>query len=95
MTIHVRHQAKMVHCQQLDQDKAEVDDKPWYHDIKKYLEEGVYSQGATENDKRTLRRLVADFFPSGTILYKRSTNLTLLRCVDDQEARGIREEVHE
>ncbi|RDY11702.1 hypothetical protein CR513_03583, partial [Mucuna pruriens] len=34
MTIHVQHQ--------LDRDEPEVDDNPWYHDIKKYLEEGAY-----------------------------------------------------
>ncbi|RDY11703.1 hypothetical protein CR513_03584, partial [Mucuna pruriens] len=40
-------------------------------------------------------RVVVGFFLSGTILYKRSADLTLLRCVDDQEAKGIVEDVHE
>ncbi|RDX83081.1 Gypsy retrotransposon integrase-like protein 1, partial [Mucuna pruriens] len=48
-----------------------------------------------EEAKRTLRRLVAGFFLSGVILYKRSANLILLCCVDDQEAQEIMEEVHE
>ncbi|RDX67934.1 hypothetical protein CR513_53135, partial [Mucuna pruriens] len=39
------------------QDEAKADNQPWYHDIKKYLEGGAYLSGATENDKRTLRRL--------------------------------------
>ncbi|RDX63373.1 hypothetical protein CR513_58202, partial [Mucuna pruriens] len=82
-------QAKLAHYQQLDRDKAKVDDKPWYHDIKEYLENGAYF------DKRALRRLAASFFLSETILYKRSTDLTLLCCFDDQEAKGIMEEVHE
>ncbi|RDX70003.1 Gypsy retrotransposon integrase-like protein 1, partial [Mucuna pruriens] len=51
--------------------------------------------GATQNGKRTLRRLAADFFLSGPILYKRSADLTLLHCMDDQEAKEIIEEVHE
>ncbi|RDX74645.1 Pol polyprotein, partial [Mucuna pruriens] len=55
----------------------------------------VWHQGATENDKRTLRKLATGFFLNGSILYKRSTDLTLLHCVDDQEAKEIIEEVHE
>ncbi|RDX78855.1 hypothetical protein CR513_40796, partial [Mucuna pruriens] len=47
---------------------------------------GCLSPGAMENDKRTLRRLAVGFFLSGVILYKRSADLTLLRCVDDREA---------
>ncbi|RDX61185.1 hypothetical protein CR513_60607, partial [Mucuna pruriens] len=66
-----------------------------YHDIKGYLEEGAYLLGATENDKRTLRRLVVGFFISSAILYKRSTNWMLLYSIDEQEAKGIMEEVHE
>ncbi|RDX82477.1 hypothetical protein CR513_36716, partial [Mucuna pruriens] len=41
------------------QDEVEVDAKPWYYDIKGYLEKGVYPKGVTENDKRTLRRLAS------------------------------------
>ncbi|RDX65120.1 hypothetical protein CR513_56255, partial [Mucuna pruriens] len=59
----------------------------YYHDIWEYLEKGVYPPGATENDKRTLSRLAAGFFLSGTILYKRNADLMLLHYVDDQEAR--------
>ncbi|RDY06429.1 Pro-Pol polyprotein, partial [Mucuna pruriens] len=93
MTVHVRHQTKMAHCQQIEEAKA--DDKPWYHDIREYLKKGIYPLGAIENDKRTLRRLVANFFLSGVILYKSSADLTLLHYVDDKEAQEIMEEVHE
>ncbi|RDY00472.1 Pol polyprotein, partial [Mucuna pruriens] len=72
-----------------------VDDQPWYHNIKEYLEKGVYPLGETENDKRILRRLTVGSFLSKTILYKRSADWMLLRCVDVQEAKGIMEEVHE
>ncbi|RDX82982.1 hypothetical protein CR513_36174, partial [Mucuna pruriens] len=47
------------------------------------------------NGKRTLRRLAVGSFLSGPFLYKRSTNLTLLRCMDDQEVKEIIEEAHE
>ncbi|RDX89626.1 Retrovirus-related Pol polyprotein from transposon 17.6, partial [Mucuna pruriens] len=80
MTIHVR--------------RGKNDGKPWYHDIREYLKEGVYPPKAIENDKRTLKRLAVGFLLNGVILYKRSVDLTLLRCVDNWEAREIMEEVH-
>ncbi|RDY14324.1 Retrovirus-related Pol polyprotein, partial [Mucuna pruriens] len=92
MTIHVQQQTKMAHCQQVG--KAEINGKPWYHDIREYLKRGVYPPKATKNDKRTLRRLAIGFLLSGVILYKRSVDSTLLHCVDDCEAREIMEEVH-
>ncbi|RDY05208.1 Gypsy retrotransposon integrase-like protein 1, partial [Mucuna pruriens] len=76
-------------------EEAKANDRPWYHDIREYLKKGIYPLGATENDKRTLKRLAASFFLSGVILYKRSADLTLLCCVDDREAQEIIEEVHE
>ncbi|RDX92989.1 Gypsy retrotransposon integrase-like protein 1, partial [Mucuna pruriens] len=82
MTIHIRHQTKMAHYQQLEE-------------AKEYLRESVYHPATIENDKRTLRRLAVGFFLSGVILYKRSADLTLLRCMDNQEAKEIMEEVHE
>ncbi|RDX77614.1 hypothetical protein CR513_42233, partial [Mucuna pruriens] len=57
-----------------ENEKAEADGKPWYHDIREYLKKGIYPLGATKNDKRTLRRLAAGFFLSRVILYKRSMN---------------------
>ncbi|RDX93031.1 Retrovirus-related Pol polyprotein, partial [Mucuna pruriens] len=92
MTIHVRQQTKMAHCQQVGE--AKIDGKAWYHDIRECLKKGAYPLEATKNDKRILRRLAAGFLLSGTILYKRSVDSTILHCVDDKEAREIMEEVH-
>ncbi|RDX67766.1 Gypsy retrotransposon integrase-like protein 1, partial [Mucuna pruriens] len=63
--------------------------------MKEYLEKGAHPLGATENDKRMLRRLAAGFFLSGAILYKRSVDLTLQCCMVDREAKEIMKEVHE
>ncbi|RDY13374.1 Gypsy retrotransposon integrase-like protein 1, partial [Mucuna pruriens] len=63
--------------------------------IKRYLEKGEYPEGPPENSKRTLRRLASGFLLSGATLYKRNTDMTLLRCVDSQEVEQIMEEVHE
>ncbi|XP_017984360.1 PREDICTED: uncharacterized protein LOC108663639 [Theobroma cacao] len=74
--------------------EEEVDGKPWYHDIMQYIKHQAYLENATDNDKRTLKRLAMGFFLSGEVLYKRSQDQVLLRCVDATEANKIMEEVH-
>ena len=56
----------------------EVADKPWFHEIKGYLEAQKYLDGASVNDKKFLRRFSAKFFLSNEILYKRNHDSTLL-----------------
>ncbi|WRX30246.1 Ribonuclease H domain - like 10 [Theobroma cacao] len=75
--------------------EEEVDRKPWYHDIVHYLKFQQYPEQSSENDKKTIRRLAMNFFLDGDILYKRSRDQMLLRCVDSAEAWRIVEEVHE
>ncbi|XP_058741904.1 uncharacterized protein LOC131614320 [Vicia villosa] len=41
------------------------DEKPWFHDIKKFLETREYSKGASLTDRKTLKRLSAKFFIAG------------------------------
>jgi len=81
-----------VHCHFI---KEESDGKPWYFDIKHYLETREYPERATENDKTTLRRLAASFILNGDVLYKRNHDMVLLRCVDAKEAEVILKDVHE
>jgi len=63
------------HCCQVEEER---DGNPWYFDIKRYVESKEYPPEASDNDKRTLRRLAAGFFMSGSILYKRNHDMTLL-----------------
>ena len=72
-----------------------VTEKPWYHEVKRYLEAQEYPEGASINDKKFLRRFAAKFFLSNGILYKRNHDSTLLRCVDKTEAEKIMAELHE
>ncbi|XP_006601562.1 uncharacterized protein [Glycine max] len=90
--IEFRCRAKPTHCCVI---KEEQDVKPWYFDIKRYIVDKEYPQEASHNDKRTLRRLAADFFLSGNILYKRNHDMVLLRCVDAREVEQMLVEVHE
>ncbi|PHU02082.1 hypothetical protein BC332_27333 [Capsicum chinense] len=56
--------------------------------------QGEYPKHATNDQKRTIRHLASGFFLSGGILYKRTPDLRLLKCVDAKEASAIMVEVH-
>uniref|UniRef100_A0A2N9F3J1 RNase H type-1 domain-containing protein n=1 Tax=Fagus sylvatica TaxID=28930 RepID=A0A2N9F3J1_FAGSY len=48
-----------------------------------------YPPRATENEKKYIRRMAFHFFLSGEILYKRTHDATLLRCVDAEGGQSI------
>ncbi|XP_039686891.1 uncharacterized protein [Medicago truncatula] len=75
--------------------EAVFDNKPWFHDIKVFLQTREYPPGASNKDKKTLRRLSSNFFLNGDILYKRNFDTVLLRCVDKYEADLLIHEIHE
>ncbi|XP_070010717.1 uncharacterized protein [Nicotiana sylvestris] len=74
--------------------EEELDGEPWFHDIKEYIRMGVYPVQDTGDQKRIIRRLASRFFFSGGVLYKRTPDLGLLRCIDDRQATTIMTEVH-
>ena len=71
------------------------DEKPWYYDIKCFLQIQVYPPGKSLKDKKTLIRLAGNFYLNGDILYKRNLDMVLLKCVDRNEADLLMTEVHE
>ncbi|PKI78954.1 hypothetical protein CRG98_000666, partial [Punica granatum] len=78
------------HCNAIEASEA----KPWYEDIRNFLQTGQYSPFADRRDRQTLKRLATHYFLSGEILYRRSFDSTLLRCIDEHESRRLMEEVH-
>ncbi|XP_070017298.1 uncharacterized protein [Nicotiana sylvestris] len=74
--------------------EAEPNVQPWYHDIKRFLKTKEYPEQASGDQKRTIRRHTSGFFLSGDVLYKRTPDLNLIRCVDAEEAGRIMYEVH-
>ena len=58
--------------------KVEADRKPWYHDIKVYMKDCEYPPGATDSEKKFIRRMACQFFLSREVLYKRNHDSTLL-----------------
>ncbi|XP_016722583.1 uncharacterized protein [Gossypium hirsutum] len=74
------------HCYKIEEEEKE-DDHLWHHDIPRYVKDREYPNQATENNKRTLKRLVIAYVLDGEILYKRRNDQVLLRCVDTVEAK--------
>ena len=80
------------YCQEINTE--EVVEQPWFHEINRYLQTREYPEGASVNDKKFLRKFAAKFFLSNGVLYKRSHDCVLLRCVDKAEAELIMTEIH-
>ncbi|XP_050908449.1 uncharacterized protein LOC127122085 [Lathyrus oleraceus] len=84
---------KPAYCNEIDTEGGE--EKPWFYEVKIYLETQEFPEGASVKDKKFLRRFSAKFFLSNGILYKRNHDSTLLRCVDKKEAIEIMEDMHD
>ncbi|XP_070036522.1 uncharacterized protein [Nicotiana tomentosiformis] len=72
----------------------EPNGKPWYYDIKSFLETRDYPENVTNGQKQALRRLAHHFFLNKEVLYRRTPDLVLLRCVDVTEETRLLEEIH-
>ncbi|XP_070035587.1 uncharacterized protein [Nicotiana tomentosiformis] len=89
--LHIQIHDQHAYCNAVEE---ELDGEPWFHDVKEYVKSGVYPVHATGDQKRTIRRLASGYFLSGGILYKRTPDLGLLRCIDAKQASTIMAEVH-
>nr|XP_009600629.1 uncharacterized protein LOC104096021 [Nicotiana tomentosiformis] len=79
------------YCFHIDEEPA---GKPWFHDVRRFLTTREYPKNATNSQKQALGRLVNHFFLNGEVLYRRTPDLVLLRCVDATEATWLLEEIH-
>nr|XP_009588627.1 uncharacterized protein LOC104086140 [Nicotiana tomentosiformis] len=82
---------KHAYCFYVDE---EPDGKPWYQDIKRFLTTREYLKNAINGQKRSLRRLANHFFLNGEVMYRRTPDIGLLRCVDATKATRLLEEIH-
>jgi len=74
---------------------SKIDKKTLRTDIKRFIQYQEYPLGASKIDKKTLRRMAMEYYIDEEILYKRSFDGTLLRCLSDLEANKALQEVHE
>ena len=65
------------------------EEKPWFHEVKRYLEAQKYPEGALINNKKFLRRFSSKFFLSNGILYKRNHDSTLIHVWTRRKKRRL------
>ena len=61
------------------------EEKPWFYDIKKFIEERKYPEKANSKEKYALRVLARNYVSHDGVLYKRMLNGTQLRCLKKDE----------
>ena len=83
-SVHIDIRNNLAHCCLVER---EIDGNLWYYDIENYIKNQTYPMGASKIDKKILRRLAMDFYLDKETLYKKSSDGTLLRCLDDVEAK--------
>ncbi|XP_050222409.1 uncharacterized protein LOC126672502 [Mercurialis annua] len=69
------------------------DEKPWFHDILRFMQDKHYPVDATTKDRNLIQKLAQQFFLLHGKLYKRHHDLHLL-CIDEEKAKQLMEEVH-
>lgn len=96
-----KNEAPVIHIDHLDEPihylamETESDDKPWFYDIKRYMERHEYPEKASIIDMKALRRFYSKFFLNRDVLYKRNYDFMLLRCVDRHESSTTITSIHE
>ena len=68
---------------------------PWYYDIMKFLELGIFLDGPKKKEHYLVRMMVMQYILCGGQLYRRSYDRVYLRCSKKEEAKRIMEEVHQ
>ncbi|XP_050920135.1 uncharacterized protein LOC127137751 [Lathyrus oleraceus] len=61
-SIQIDHLDEPAYCLAIE---ADPDDKPWFYDIKTFLEKQQYPEGISITDKKALKRLSSKFFLNG------------------------------
>ena len=68
---------------------------PWYYDITKFLEWGVYPDSANKRERRSIRMMVMQYILCRGQLYMRSYDGIHLPCLKKEEAEKVIEEIHQ
>nr|XP_027122280.1 uncharacterized protein LOC113739249 [Coffea arabica] len=89
--IHIQLQNRPAYC--LVTERV-TDGRSWYNDIKEFMKMGSYPPDTDSVAKKFLRRMSSRFFLNGDVLYKKTFDLGLLRCINEEEAGYMMKEVH-
>ena len=91
--VSITHVEQPAHCMTIEEADP-VEELPWYHDIKVFLESSSPPPGASAVDRKTLSHLASKYVIGAGHLYRRSYNQMLLRCVNKKEADTLMLQVH-
>ena len=86
----------LVHKEKVEASVLVVEEEgfPWYYDIIKFLEFGVYLDSADEREHRLIRVVVMQYILCEGQLYKRSYDGIHLHCLKKEEVEKVMEEIH-
>ena len=87
----------MVHKERVEASILVIEEEgvTWYYDIMKFLEFGVYLDGADKRECRSIRMMAIQYILCGDQLYRRSYNGLYLCCLNKEEAKKVIEEIHQ
>ena len=68
---------------------------PWYYGIMKFLELGIYPDGANKRECCSVRMMAMQYILYGGQLYRRSYDGIHLHCLKKEEVVRVMEEVHQ
>ena len=87
----------MVHKERVEASILVIEEEgvTWYYDIMKFLEFGVYLDGADKRECRLIRMMAIQYILCGGQLYRRSYNGLYLCCLNKEEAEKVIEEIHQ
>ncbi|XP_015572655.1 uncharacterized protein LOC107260964 [Ricinus communis] len=71
-----------------------LEEKPWFYDLKKFIESREYPEEATVKERYALRIQARNYISHEEVLYRRMVSGVQLRCVTKAEAQVMMEKMH-
>ena len=68
---------------------------PWYYDIMKFMESGVYPDGADKREHHSIRMIAMQYILCEGQLYRRSYDGIHLHCLKIEEAEKVIKEIYQ
>ena len=87
----------MVHKERAKASVLVIEEKlvPWYYNIMKFMELGVYPNGADKRKHHSIRMMAMQYIVCEGQLYRRSYNGIHLHCLKKEEAKKVIKEIHQ
>ena len=81
--------------QQKQVNQAEQKKKPWYYNIKTFIETGEFPPELSKKEQRAIQRMSTRYFILANVLYRRGFSSEYSRCLNEDEAKEVVREAHE